>query len=93
MSKLNILWASTWGNAEDVAKHTEELAKSKGIETNLQEMNDNRGAQGISGNPRRAQGVEGESTELAIPESLVLNLRALCPKSREASSGDGGMRL
>lgn len=40
MSKLNILWASMWGNAEDVARNTEELAKSKGLETNLQEMND-----------------------------------------------------
>ena len=39
MSKLNILFATMWGNAEDVAKHTEELAKNKGIETNLQEMN------------------------------------------------------
>ena len=34
MSKLNILFATMWGNAEDVAKHTEELAKNKGIETN-----------------------------------------------------------
>ena len=39
MSKLNILFATMWGNAEDVAKHTEELAKNKGIEKNLQEMN------------------------------------------------------
>ncbi len=39
MSKLNILFATMWGNAEDVAKHTKELAKNKGIETNLQEMN------------------------------------------------------
>ena len=35
MSKLNILFATMWGNAEDVAKHTEELAKNKGIETTV----------------------------------------------------------
>ena len=40
MSKLNILFATMWGNAEDVAKRTEELAKEKGLETNVQEMNE-----------------------------------------------------
>ena len=39
MTKLNILWASMWGAAEDVAKMTEEKAIEQGLEVNMMEMN------------------------------------------------------
>tara|TARA_Y100001972_G_scaffold120130_1_gene162232 strand:+ start:3579 stop:4016 length:438 start_codon:yes stop_codon:yes gene_type:complete len=39
MTKLNILWASMWGAAEDVAKMTEEKAIEQGLEVNMKEMN------------------------------------------------------
>ena len=38
--KLNILWASMWGNAEMVAKKLTHIAKEKGIEADLKEMDD-----------------------------------------------------
>ena len=38
--KLNILWASMWGNAEMVAKKLNHIAKEKGIEADLKEMDD-----------------------------------------------------
>ena len=38
MTKLNILWASMWGAAEDVAKMTEEKAIEQGLEVNMKEI-------------------------------------------------------
>ena len=38
--KLNILWASMWGNAEDVAVNFKDIAESKGHEVDMQELND-----------------------------------------------------
>ena len=38
--RLNILWASMWGNAEMVAKKLNHIAKEKGIEADLKEMDD-----------------------------------------------------
>jgi len=38
--KLNILWASMWGNAEMVAKKLNHIATEKGIESDLREMDD-----------------------------------------------------
>ena len=40
MTKLNILYASMWGNAEAVANDLNQLAKDEGIDTNISEMND-----------------------------------------------------
>ena len=39
-NRLNILWASMWGNAEMVAKKLNHIAKEKGIEADLKEMDD-----------------------------------------------------
>ena len=39
-TKLNILWASMWGNAETVANKLNHIAKEKGIEADLKEMDD-----------------------------------------------------
>ncbi len=39
-NKLNILWASMSGNAEDVAKKLDAKAKKIGLDTNRVEMND-----------------------------------------------------
>ena len=38
--KLNILWASMWGNAEDVANNFKDIAESKGHDVDMQELND-----------------------------------------------------
>ena len=40
MTKLNILYASMWGNAEDVANDLNQLAMDEGLETSIAEMND-----------------------------------------------------
>ena len=37
---INILWASMFGAAEDVAYDLDDKAKSKGFETNVKELND-----------------------------------------------------
>ena len=39
-SKINILWASMSGTAENVAKEFEKLALQKGLTTNLKELDD-----------------------------------------------------
>ena len=38
--KLNILWASMWGNAEDVATNFKQIAEDNQHEVNIQELND-----------------------------------------------------
>ena len=38
--KLNILWASMWGNAEEVANNFKDIAESKGHDVDMQELND-----------------------------------------------------
>lgn len=38
--KINILWASMFGNAEDVASNFEDIAKKRAHEVNLVELND-----------------------------------------------------
>ena len=38
--KLQILWASMYGTAEGIAFNLKELAEAKGIETQIEELND-----------------------------------------------------
>jgi len=38
--KLNIIWASMWGNAEDVASNFKQIAEDNNHEVNIQELND-----------------------------------------------------
>ena len=38
--KINILWASMFGNAEDVANNFEDIAKKRNHEVNMIELND-----------------------------------------------------